>query len=410
MRKPEILAFTYAFPPMAFPRSIQVSRLIANLNASVVVICGEDLHERRDETIMPYIEEHLGNIIRVPFYQPRLLRSIKDRANRYHLSWLNLPDAQRPWVVSAGKRFLEWQEGFGFRPDLVLTFGMPMSDHLFGLEYKRRTGIPWIAHFSDPWVDNPFRRDNPLTAWLNRRMERQVIGEADAVIFTSPETIDLVMRKYPANWRDKAFYVPHCYDRTLFDADLKPPAGRYVVRFIGNFYGHRSPRPLFKALECIARENPLLLEGVSFEFVGSIGGFQSLLDDYPMVRQITGFVGAVSYTESLRLMQTAHCLLVIDAPADTSVFFPSKLVEYIGAGRFIVAISPRGATARIVKEIGGAVADPSDMPAIIAALKKVLERKPEKLPLPADRYDKDVVGKEMMRIIDMVICKGRSSR
>jgi hypothetical protein len=45
----------------------------------------------------------------------------------------------------------------------------------------------------------------------------------------------------------------------------------------------------------------------------------------------------VGYQESLKLMSEADALLVIDAPADQSVFLPSKLIDYIGAGRPISA-------------------------------------------------------------------------
>lgn len=404
MPKPNVLVVSFAFPPLASPQSIQVSRFVDMLEASVVLVSGDDPLERRDETIAPGIEERLETILRIPFHRSLFRRRMDGVAERLHLGWSNLPDPYRAWSYLAERRVESWQRKTGFRPDVLLTFGMPMSDHLFGLRFKRRTGCPWIAHFSDPWADNPFRRHDPVAAWLNRRMERRVIAAADVVVFTSRETLDLVMSKYPGRWRDKAFVIPHAFDRRRFDPTLFPPTeGPYTMRYIGSFYGPRSPRPLLEAIERLAREEPALLADLAIEFVGSMGRYRTLLDRYPASRRVISVRGAVSYAESLRLMQTAHCLLVIDAPVDTSVFFPSKLVEYIGSNRFILAISPPGATARIVDEVGGMVLNPEDAAAVSNGLKKVLRDRPSNLGLPHDRYEQGAVRIEVERLKRFVL-------
>ena len=400
MKHLKILAFSYYFPPSATPRSTQVSRLMASLDASVVVVCGDNKQERQDETITQDFE-NLEHLIRVPFSRNWLLKLLDRLAYRFDLSLTKFPDQYRRWVELAGNSFWEWQKKSRYKPDVLVTFGMPMSDHFFGIEYKKRTGIPWIAHFSDPWAGNNLSFGNePLTVWLNSRMERKVLSKADAVVFTSPETVDFVMNKYPASWLEKAYYIPHCYDMKLFDKLLTPNHEHYVIRSIGSFYHPRSPKPFFDAVEVIAKERPELLHGVEIEFVGYIGIYKDLLNSYQHVKRFVRFVGMVSYIESLRLMQTASCLLIIDAPADISVFFPSKLVEYIGANRFILAISPQGATARIVKELSGKVANPSNVDSIVDALKSVLEQKPAKLSLSRNCYDRQSVADEFMKIVD----------
>ena len=409
-----LLAVSYSFPPMAYPRSIQVARLLGALDASTLVICGSEDHTftpyGKDETIASGVEGRMAGIIREPFSRSKIARKLDELANRYPIPWLNVPDIHRGWVSRNTRRFFKWQQSSGYEPDLVVTFGHPMSDHLFGAEYKRRNRTPWIAHFSDPWVDNPYNRLPAFSDWVNRRMERRVIGEADAVVFTSPETLDLVMRKYPAHWGEKAFYLPHCYDEDAYDDSLRPAENCYVLRSIGTLYGNRSPEPLYEAIERIARENSSLLEGVSIEFAGYIHGGTDAVNMYPNARRIIKFVGLVPHSEAIRLMKSAHCLLVIDAPADLSVFFPSKLVEYMGAGRFILALSPQGATARIVNEAGGMVANPTDVDQIVASLKKVLEQRPENLPLPVNKYEKESVAEEFLKIAGTVLHKSTRSR
>jgi hypothetical protein len=80
----------------------------------------------------------------------------------------------------------------------------------------------------------------------------------------------------------------------------------------------------------------------------------------------------VKYLESLRLMSEADGLLVIDAPAELSVFLPSKLIDYVGAARPVFGITPRGTAAALIRRLGGWVAEPSDAAAVAAALKDFL--------------------------------------
>ena len=64
-----------------------------------------------------------------------------------------VPDGLRPWRRRARRAALAAIAAE--RPDALVSFGMPMTDHLLGLDLKRATGLPWLAHFSDPWAGNP---------------------------------------------------------------------------------------------------------------------------------------------------------------------------------------------------------------------------------------------------------------
>jgi len=407
LKKYNILAMSYCFPPMAFPRSIQVSRLLKNLDASCTVICGFDTEQRYDPSISPNIEQIVEKTIRLPYEPSKSARFMNSVTSFFYLSiFSNFPDAQRGWAMNAYQYYADWQRINCWNPDVLVTFGQPMSDHLFGLLFKKVSDLPWIAHFSDPWVDNMFRRDNYIAYYRNRNLERKVIAAADAVIFTSQETLDLVMSKYPELWRDKAYYLPHSLDRSIYLPDYKPPEEHYIMRSVGNFYGSRSPEPLFSGLDRIAAESPELLKKVKVELVGSLGrGMHKLINKYKRIEPIVEFYGSVNYLESIRMMQTAHCLLVIDAPSESSVFFPSKLVDYIGADRFILAISPEGTCEQLVKRLGGAVAHPLDSDAIYYVLKQVLKERPSNMAQSIHEYDCDVVGQNMVKIIETVVNK-----
>jgi hypothetical protein len=85
-------------------------------------------------------------------------------------------------------------------------------------------------------------------------------------------------------------------------------------------------------------------------------------------------VSSVEYVESLKLMAASDLLLVIDAPFEISVFLPSKLIDYVGAGRPIFAVTPPGTSAELVSQYGGVAADPSDTENIADKFANVLNQ------------------------------------
>jgi hypothetical protein len=370
-----LLAVSFAYPPAAAPRAVQVARLFKYLKIQTTLVCADyDDKGRVDPTLVREAEAPLAHCLRVPF----VLKGWRSLVNRvaYHFDLPvvdKLPDPFLPWKTAALAAVDRVARARDYAPDALATFGSPMSDHLVGLALKRRLRVPWVAHFSDPWADNPFLGYDRLTARLNRALEGRVMRAADRLVFTSDETVELVTSKHPPGLKAKARVVPHAFEPETF----REPAGRnpaeIVVRYLGDFYGRRTPAPLFAALRRLLDAEPAALAGVRFELIGTKGAGQfeaAGLGTLPAGLVVAG--PPVKYLESLRLMSASDGLLVIDAPAELSVFLPSKLIDYVGAGRPVFGITPRGAAAALIRRLGGWVADPADAGAVAAALKDFL--------------------------------------
>ncbi len=373
----KILAISLAFPPLAYPRSIQVARLLAHIDSETVLFCADEPSARIDTTIEPEAEAQLKECIRVPVLaKPRgqlvdrlLHRFARGIWNRRHL----VPDQYAAWGSDVVRRVLEYLEGADFAPDVLVTFAQPFTDHVVGLELKERLGLPWLAHFSDPWVDNPFTPFDAKTKALNLKLERSVAEKADILVFTSVETVEIFHRKYPAGLRTKARVLPHSYTVRPHCSGNGRTDGPVTVRYLGNFYGSRSPRPLVAGLTHLHQHDSKVLENIRFELIGSGDAFEvgRMADSLP--EGLLSVSPSVSYRESLDLMDSADALLIIDAPAETSVFLPSKLVDYIGAGKPILGITPEGTAADLIAELGGIVADPSELDKIASGLKRLIQ-------------------------------------
>lgn len=386
--RPDLLAVSFAYPPSALPRAVQVSRLLKNLHARTTLVCADHDEKgvRKDQTLVRESEAFLANCIRVPFAHHGVNALMSRVAYRFDLPVIDkVPDHFRSWKPAVLKAVDSFCRARNYVPDVLATFGFPMSDHLIGLELKRRLDVPWVAHFSDPWVDNPFRREDSLTRWLNLSLENRVLEVADRVIFTSEETLDLVMSKYDGSLRKKARVLAHSYDAEQFPTRENGTDGRLVIRYLGDLYPPRSPEPLFRAVAEMCKEPPFQDCNVRFEIIGKTYEFNfDAMGLNALPEGVISLKPSVKYLDSLALMANSDGLLVIDAPADISVFLPSKLIDYVGAGRPILGITPPGTAADLIGRLGGWVADPTDVPAVAAALKTFIaflhERKATAVP------------------------------
>lgn len=361
---------SYAYPPLAYPRAIQVSRLVKFLGGTEIdLYCGTGERGREDATLdQPALRPDL-RVHRVAWLPDarawRLLHRIApwDR--------LVVPDSFRPWADRAGRRIAA--DPAIRAADVLCTFGQPMSCHVAGLALKRRLGTPWLAHFSDPWVDNPYGGLHGKAAERNRALEAAVIDNADLLVLTNEEAANLLLRRYPTA-AEKIRTLPHAFDETLYtQVDARHRTDGTIVRVVGTFYGPRTPEPLAAALHALATTEPEALDRVRVELIGQV---PAAMRELPALRALSpGLLSVrepVGYRESLALMHEADLLVVVDAPADVSVFLPSKLIDYVGAGRPILALTPPGPAARTVTALGGTVADPDDGPAAAQALRGAL--------------------------------------
>ena len=285
----------------------------------------------------------------------------------------DFPDSTRVWVRRAAHTAICLAAAGEYAG--LMTFAQPWSDHLVGIRVHRATGLPWVAHFSDPWADSPYATPRQRSIW--RRMEADVLREACAVVFVTEETADLVMAKYPGEWRKKVSIVPHGFESRSGGAP-RPQDRRRPLRlaYVGRFYrGVRTPVALLRALAGLHRRESVA-GTLEVLFVGPH------VEEYERdaaalgIASLVRFRGRVSPAEAARVAADADVLLVVDAPGDgPSVFLPSKLIDYLPFRKPILGLTPEtGASARLLRRLGCPVVRPDDVGGITSALAGLIER------------------------------------
>jgi glycosyltransferase involved in cell wall biosynthesis len=340
---------------------------LPDFDVDVVCIQPAGTAIRVDSSLDDYVSARFGRIERIEL--PFALRLL---AGRKTSAILQVPGL---FHIINRKAFRTAMRLAPERYAAIVTWSQWHSIHLVGFALKKRfPKLPWIAHFSDPWADNPFAHQGRILKSYVRNLEAKVYGSADLLSLTSREAIDLMFSGARAAYRAKTVELPHAFEPELYPPTPPRLSGPFMLRSLGNFYGARSPEPLFRGLSILRQRAPALFDQIRVEAIGSIA---ASFHDSPALRGlpqgVVRLLPSVDYKTSLALMRSADLLLNIDAPFELSVFLPSKLVDYIGAERPILGITPPGTASRVIREVGGWVAAPDDPEAIAAALELALK-------------------------------------
>jgi glycosyltransferase involved in cell wall biosynthesis len=301
-----------------------------------------------------------------------------ERAARWLRANLFVPDARVGWVPFAIREGLRMLRGERF--DAVLTSGPPHSTHLTGYALHRRTGVPWIADFRDPWTAIHYNQKLPrtrLARGLDRTLERAVLRRASAVIAASPSMRDLLMAEAgrPAN---AAHVLYNGFDPEDFEGEAPPRGEAFVLGYVGTLYGQ--PAALWDALARVRGEGL----DVRVRIVGSVP---------PETPEVIGAYGLgdavaigpyVPHDEAVGEMRRAAMLLLTLEPwLQAEAIVPGKVFEYLAAGRPILGIGPLGSdVAALVGEAGaGRMFAPDDRDGIAAHLREAYHAWEEGRPL-----------------------------
>ena len=409
-----VLLLSYAFPPLVNAQAIRWLMLARQLVArrTTVDVLTLDLP--------PYYQDLLDEIpagVRVHRVSPgpleRLAFGAKAKLGTEN-DWVAA--RRRPGAVGLGRRVYnlarraanaalvtdvctEWfpfaapralalaREG---RFDVVVSSFEPGVNHLLGWLLKRRTGMPWLADFGDPWIN----QNTP--AWrrgIDVAIERRLLANIDAASVTTEDLAAIYETQYPH--LSPVHVVPQGFDPDLFaavEAERPSDSGALNLVYTGTLYPElRSPSAVFSALRLLRRKGM----NVRLTVAGRVP--LSVVDETSGGGELDGvvrFLGVVAHKRALALQKGADVLLHLDnRGADLQM--PGKLYEYVGARRPILVIrhgQPNAsAAARCVRTIGCGRDAPDEPHAIAEALEAFSAvsrnlRECESVPDAAEQY------------------------
>lgn len=273
-----------------------------------------------------------------------------------------------PMAAVAARRLVRERE-----VDCLVTSTPYESTHLVGLALGR--GRPaWIADFRDPWSMDRHRPPFPtrLQERLDQRLEARIVREADAAVTLSRPVVE----DFRARLGVETELIPNGWDPDL-DRELgstqipKLDPRRLSLVYTGTLSGGwgRAPGALLEALRLVEERIPGRLELV---VAGRLTSEEERLLAGAELADVVRHVGHLSRAEAAALQRRADALVLVTSRNVSE--FPGKLIEYLAAGRPILALAAGTEAGRIVNETRtGTVVAPDDPNAIAGALRRALD-------------------------------------
>ena len=383
-----VLVVAYYFPPAGGSGVQRVAKFVKYLRGfgwePVVLTVREGAYPETDETLLDDIPDDV-RVVRTDSWDPyRWYARLTGKSERAAVKigsmdmtdpgwkerlsvWLRanvfLPDARVGWVpygIRAGLKLLR-SEPF----DAILTSGPPHSLHLIGRALHRKTGVPWVADFRDPWTDINYYEQLPHTAWARRRdaaLERSVLREADGVCTVSSECRRLLEEKVPARTAERPVRVVfNGFDVADLESADPRADDRFTLTHVGVLYDTRNPEALWEALARLraAGEIPEL----RVRLVGRVADSIRAAWTAHGLDEIVETVGYVPHEEAVGEMLGADVLLLsIESVPGAEGMMTGKIFEYVATGRPVLAVGPVGGDAdRFLADLdAGALFDPAD--------------------------------------------------
>lgn len=326
-------------------------------------------------------------------------------------SALVLPDSYAGWRPFAVRAALE--VAGSERVDALYSTSPPESTHLAAADVRRRTGLPWVADFRDPWMNlHLLEPPTALHARIHRRMEASVCARARVVVATRWHE-SMLRERYP---RADVTRVSNGYDgEELEGLDGGPADGPMRIVHAGMLTQKRSAVAFLEALAAWLARAPEARGAVRAEFLGPREDENERAVDRLGLGEVVRFRDTVSHAETLRIERAAHVLLLIKhANPRYDGLVPGKLYEYIGLRRPVLALAPPGEARTLVESLRrGETAGPADVEGIARALSAMFARhRAGALDAgydlsPRPEFDRARLAGEMAAVLDRAVSGGR---
>lgn len=419
-----ILIITYYFPPLGGVGVQRVSKFCRYLPRfgwrPVVVAPQPSAFYAADEEMLAEVK-HVS-LYRVagldsfrmrqkligPF-KPRIDSPLRWVARRF--SW---PDTQTAYIPAAFRLACRLVN----EAHAVLVTAPPYSNLLLGRLIKRRSNLPLIVEMRDPWVGHP-EHDKP--GWkraLNRRVERDVLEYADAVVAVTRSHTENLRKRYP--WlAPRIHYIPNGFDAADFTRNTsntrntptrktpitskRRPLTICYTGILGLDHINRGTT-LYAAIRRLRDEDGVTPARLRVEIMGELSAVEEERIRRSGVSTFIERLGHLSHRKAMQRLQKADLAWLPYHAEYSPLIVPAKTYEYIGSGTPVLAVvNPHHETAELVRETGtGVVVPEGDVDGVTQAMRMLLEGVFPYSPKPKAiaKFDRRYQARQLAEILD----------
>jgi len=393
MNLPKVLVISYYFPPSGGPGVQRVLKFVRQLPKhgwqSIVLTVRKDADFIiRDESLLAEIPKNL-TIKRTPIIEPYSLyrkltgkemsaeidlnaltvsqggrRNLGERLSLFLRNMLFIPDARVGWLpfaVYSGLKMIHQH-----KPGIIFSSGPPNTVHLIAYLLKKFTKTPWIADFRDPWFKYLApERSHSLPRKIDTWLAEQVVVTSDRIV----TVCNGVKKELESDFHDliseKIDVITNGFSQENFDRLDVPefPCNQFRMVYVGSIFVKYDMSKLVTALNSIWNSYTDFRDSFKFIICGRVDPNVRRQFQESQFASAVEYLGYRNYFEALALMQSATVLLLYIMDTERGKNIPtSKLYEYLGTKRIILALSPKDSdAAEIIQQTkAGFVISPSN--------------------------------------------------
>ncbi|MDX2129501.1 MAG: glycosyltransferase [Chloroherpetonaceae bacterium] len=396
-----LLIIAYYFPPSGGPgvqRVLKYVKYLPQFGIKPIVLTVENGDfPVRDESLMKEIPNDV-KVVRTPIFEPYTLyrkltgkapgtpvdvnnipktgekKGFNESAADFIRSNFFIPDARMFWQLTAVREGIKVIKTH--QVDAIYSSSPPYTAALIARKLSKKSGLPWIAGFRDPWrgfLSAPNR--SGIAEMIDTYFERSVYQECDRMEVAWKGIAKDFQAKYPKINSEKVIHIENGFDEADIPSLDSPRNQVFTITYTGSMYGKRTPEKFLNAIEKLIQEKKIEIEKIKLRFVGRFGSEIHRYFENPIYHSAIEVKQYVPHHESIKLLLASDALLlIVDETEGSNEIVPGKVYEYIGTSRPIITIAPEGAISTLIKETeSGWVGAPDDPEKIQSGILKLYQ-------------------------------------
>ncbi len=360
----QLLLIAYFYPPLGGPGVQRPLKLVKHLKrygweTDVITVSDIVFHSQDDQLLR---EDLARRIYRIP---SRDLMSILSKTGKKRKAMTQRIYFKTPeWIKRLIRSSYLIDDKIGWLPNVVkqaeklisiynydaimATMG-PYTSGVIASRLSKKFNLPLIIDYRDHWTLNPYLSYlTPLHRRCAQKQEARILQKSRLVSVVGKVMKSELIKNFDADLKNKILVMYNGWDEQDFKSYKSEKHDKIVLRYIGNFYGNRSPEKFIQVLEKLD-EN--IRNKLQIEFVGNY--YQETLQQIKNSKIDIKLISQTNHQRAVELMQTSDILLLLISSKDGNGVITGKLFEYLRCQKPILAlIPPAGEAAEILRQNG----------------------------------------------------------
>jgi len=279
---------------------------------------------KRERSLTEQLKEKFGD---------KSKKGLIDKLLLLYQSIFGFPDTEKLWLKPALRKAGEILEKE--RYNAVLSSSPYPTSHLIAKKIKKEFNMPWIADFRDPWSQNHNYPYGPIRKFLDTKLEKKTIKNADAIDAASSGYAEKQQKLH----QKSVSVITNGFDPEYLENTPVPLTNKFTITYTGTIYiGKQDPEKIFIAIKGLISKNKINPDHIEIRFYGLQQYWLKKLIMKHSLEEVIKQYGVISRFESLQKQKESQLLLLLNwEDQKERGVYPLKLFEYLCSLRPIIA-------------------------------------------------------------------------